>query len=400
MQSIGRYGFVRSKVTSFLFLLAILVSLSPLFVYFIGIPGNIIFLFTLASIIILNYNVHIDYKLITLFFLIIASSVLLGLAWQNANFITISIYCTLSLIVAKIICERYLSDVISSLTFSLLVISFLSWVGFVYALNGGVSILEVINPDGRHGFLYLTTMTNYKVGNLIRPTGFFDEPGALSFFICVTAYLRDALNKRKKITHILLALGSITFSLAHFIFIFIFFFSSKIMPLKNKLYVMFIVVLIALFVLPYLYNTEAFDTFIMSRLEVSQDGSISGDNRSERIINAFNLVNEHPKAFLFGLDDRCISGDNLCSHLYPPYGENFLSPLVHYGIFNSFYYYFIVAGFLITAIYRTRGGLNLINISVVALLLQRPYAYSYGYSLVVAVCFFIGVLGYEKKSHK
>ncbi|MGY4027444.1 hypothetical protein ACW5WQ_16065 [Aeromonas rivuli] len=400
MKLISSFGLLKLKMTPFLFLLAVLVSLSPLFISFVSIPGNVFFILALSCILMLNHDFHFDKKVMILVLFIVFSSILLGLVWQNAKLVTISIYCTLSLIVAKVICERHLSDTVELLTFSLLVISLLSWGGFIYALNGGKSILEVINPDGRHGFLYLTTMTNYKVGNLIRPSGFFDEPGALSFFICVTAYLRDSLSKNQKITYILLALGAVTFSLAHFIFIFLFFFSSNRILLKNKLYVLLAAILVGFLTLPYLYKTEAFDTFIMSRVEVNQDGSISGDNRSERVTNALNLIDAYPRTLLFGLDEKCISGDRLCSSLYPPYGENFLFPLVHYGILNSFYYYFVIGGLLITAIYRRDGRLNLINLAVVALLLQRPYAYSYGYSLVIAVCFLVGVWGYEKKRYK
>ncbi|WP_330543979.1 hypothetical protein V0242_07825 [Aeromonas hydrophila] len=400
MKLIGSFNILKLKASPFLFLLAVLVSLSPLFISFVSIPGNVFFILALSSILILNHDFHFDNKVMILVLLIVFSSILLGLVWQNAKLITISIYCTLSLIVAKVICERYLPDTVDLLTSSFFFISLLSWGGFIYALGGGKSILEVINPDGRHGFLYLTTMTNYKVGNLIRPAGFFDEPGALSFFICVTAYLRDVLSKNQKITYILLFLGTVTFSLAHFIFIFLFFLFSKRMLLKNKLYVLFTAILIVFFALPYLYKTEAFDTFVISRIEVNQDGSISGDNRSERVTNALNLIDTYPRTVLFGLDEKCISGDSLCSSLYPPYGENFLFPLVHYGVLNSFFYYFIIGGLLITAIYRRDGEVNLINLAVVALLLQRPYAYSYGYSLVIAVCFLVGVWGYGKKRYK
>jgi hypothetical protein len=54
------------------------------------------------------------------------------------------------------------------------------WIGFGYAFIGGNPIYQIINLETLKPIdFYLSTFTNSVAENVIRPSGLFDEPGAL-----------------------------------------------------------------------------------------------------------------------------------------------------------------------------------------------------------------------------
>ncbi|HAZ3859399.1 TPA: O170 family O-antigen polymerase, partial [Escherichia coli] len=92
-------------------------------------------------------------------------------------------------------------------------------IGFIYAAIGGSAIYTITNPNGREFYFYLTTFTVTNYSGFIRPSAFFDEPGALSFYICFVVMLREILWPRKRaLNFALLAFGIVTLSLAHIVF--------------------------------------------------------------------------------------------------------------------------------------------------------------------------------------
>lgn len=386
---------ITGKLSAIFFIAAIFISLSPLFNYTLGISGNFVFLFFCFLFLLLNLEHDIPRNLLFIVFVIVFSSGCIALFWQNPKFLTLSLYCSLSLYISNIVYNKYLDMVIKYMTVLLLVVSMMAWLGFFYALNGGESIFDIKNPDGRSAFFYISTMTNFRVGNIIRPAGFFDEPGALSFFICMLVFFRDALDYNKIVTFLLLFLGLITFSVAHIIFCVLFLlFSTRIsIKIKGSIFIALIIFCISAFSL--LSNIEVIDKLLMSRFELNSDGSISGDNRTGRFLNAINLIIEYPKLLLFGLDELCILGDDFCVRKYGAFGENILSPLVMYGFFNSMYFYFIIFSLLCFSYVRSDGSFGFLNVAIIALLFQRPYAYSYGYSAIISLCLFVGVFGGE-----
>lgn len=384
---------LRKKLSSIFFVLSFLVSLSPLCSYFTGVPGNFIFLFFCFLFLLLNLHYKISINVLYGVVIIISASICMAIFWQNMKLLTLSIYCSLSLYMSKLVYDKYLAAVVSYMTTLFIIITVLAWVGFFYALSGGVNSLEIVNPDGRYGYLYLTTMTNYRVGNYIRPSGFFDEPGALSFFICITAYLRDILNRNGIITYLLLFLGMITFSVAHIIFTFLFFLLSERLSNNNKLFILLLLPLFGAMLAPFTSNIDVVERFITSRFEINESGNFSGDNRSERFLNSIELIFKYPKLILFGLDEACLLGDQSCTDKYGVFGENVLSPLIMYGFFNSIYFYFILITLVLFSCFRLDKSIGLLNLAIVMLLLQRPYAYAYGYSAIIALCLIVGVCG-------
>ncbi len=70
-------------------------------------------------------------------------------------------------------------------------------VGYTLAAAGAPPLGAFENTDGRANYFFYTTFTNTREENFIRPSGIYDEPGAFSFFVCVTAYLREATGRSR-----------------------------------------------------------------------------------------------------------------------------------------------------------------------------------------------------------
>lgn len=431
-------------------LIAVFISISPIWAGIVGVSGNVIFLLsTLLLIIIGSFResgIMATAKFISSISLIVIILFIVSILIQASPLITIAFIATLTLvfqrnvmsffypllfsankiIVSKniflAICVLILFSLLNSLFWgvittkiliyimlSLIAISYLNFgilrrfievattfhlamilfaiVGFIYAASGGEAIFSIINEDGRENGFYLTTFSNTYLLGFIRPSGIYDEPGALSFMLCAIALLRDSLGLNRKITVILLALGLITSSVAHLIFLIIFLAGFGIrFQIKFLIYFLFLIAAILFF------NASFFSVFeeLSSRL-IIVDGSIAGDNRSDLIFNALYYLN--PISAAFGLDSNCILNTSACEVMnYYKYGENPLTPMVHYGLLLAFPYYFALMLFILYAV-RAR---SFAAFGFMLLLLQRPYVLSFGYSLLIAVCIFALHHGYVK----
>jgi len=265
-------------------------------------------------------------------------------------------------------------------------------IGFAYAINGGDALVSIINADGRSNGFYLSTFSNTYFNGFIRPSGLYDEPGALSFFICINVALREYFGLPRRLTWQLIALGLVTSSLAHVIFLM--FFILHVYQ-KNVLYLfrfVFIALVLGFILLSFDSPVSILYDDLSARLSIV-DGKLVGDNRSFLITNALGYLD--PRVFFFGLDGNCIVGDPLCRQgMYLMYGENPFTPLVHYGIFLSLIYYLGLTGFVYFAVKHK----SYLALAVALLLLQRPYIFNYGYSVIIILYF--NLLVYSKVSRK
>jgi hypothetical protein len=252
-------------------------------------------------------------------------------------------------------------------------------IGFVYAIGGGEALFKIPNEDSRQNGFYLSTLSNTYLLGLIRPSGIFDEPGALSFFICMTVALRESLGLSRKTSWVLLGLGLISTSLAHLIFMAIYWLKVEFVSFR-RVVVSTSVILTAILFLTIVENP--FSTVIgelIKKFEVV-DGVMAGDNRSALIFNALSYLDA--RVFFFGLDSDCMLNLEPCSLKgYSQYGENPFTLLVHWGIFLALPYFFVL-GYLIKHFITNK---NLIALAVFLLLLQRPNLMSYGYAVLIMI---------------
>lgn len=365
-----------------LIFMAVVFSLSPLFCSFLGLNGNIVYLSLMGGALLFCLR-KIRYKFIYILFFIYVfiSSLLFSLRWQEFGLIFYPVYFAVAFFISTSFDKSDLIQIAKIFTLALNVILVGAIVGFIYRFLGGEALLEIKNPDGRVASLFLSTMTNWYVGSIIRPSGIFDEPGALSFITCAVCSLRTMCKLDKRTTWIMLAMGLITLSVAHVIYCVLFFLSSKI-RLRGLLYALPVGLCILISAISFGEKNELYDgldSVFLSRFEVV-DGKISGDNRSDLLTNAYNIVNDY--GWLWGGAASCVYNSDTCNDIFPPFGENILSPAALTGIIVSAPYYMLLI-YLLRVSVRNRQSLHLLGFML--LLTQRPYLFSFGYSMLIVL---------------
>jgi hypothetical protein len=376
------------KTTPWLLVMATIVAVSPLVNAYSPIKGNIISI--LALFIILcskNFWVRINQEYFVWCLIIGFSAFISTLYWLELRMMLIPIYFVLSILIVSVLNKYDIKVFVEILTRLVMIILFGAIFGTFYAYYGGSSILDFANPDGRPNQLYLTTLTNSQVENFIRPSGIFDEPGALSFIVCFIAALRHSTGGDKRITWIMLLLGIVTTSVAHLVYVLLHaieeFKSYK--RAKNVLLLLGVFVIFSWAIVSFIRPIQdILSTMLFSRFTEHTLSSL-GQDRVTTLLNAVGYINIH--TFMFGLDSDCALGLANCTSDkgFENYGDNPLSLLVHWGWFLTFPYYFVLT-YLAFKSLRQR---NFIILGIMLLLLQRPYAMSYGYSMLIVLTIFI-----------
>jgi hypothetical protein len=360
-----------------LLLVAAVVTVSPLAAWLLPVRGNLLFIACCLLVLLLGPR-HV--RLGPRPMLWIAGGALLALAhavwWQDLKLAFFPAYLALAVVTVASLSARAARLFVRCLTVVLALLAAGSLAGQIYAYLGGAPLLTLDNPDGRPASLYLSTMTNDALDNLIRPAGIFDEPGALSFYICLTAACRSLLHMPRRTTWLLLAGGLPTLSLAHLVYMAFHLLSERLLSARTlRALLAGALVLGAAALHPAMHETV--EERIVARLAM-EDGRLAGDNRSELLANAAGYLDL--RTAVVGLDARCISDWMACQRQYRRFGENILTPLVQGGILMSWPYYAVLAALLAGGL---RARRRLVELGVAALLLQRPYLLSAGYCLLI-----------------
>ena len=377
---------MQMKLIAVLLTLATVMAISPFVHAFSPIKGNIISILVLFSIwAVKALWTGVNKKYYFWCFWVISIAIIPTLYWQELRLMLVPIYFVLSILTISVLNDSEIKAYVGLLTWLVLIVLFGALFGILYAYYGGGSILQFANPDGRLNQLYLTTLTNSQLGSFIRPSGIFDEPGALSFVVCFVVALRHAMGANKNITRILLIFGFVTTSVAHLVFTLLYA-AAEIKDNRRSVDVIILlgiaVGLVALLALSKPIS-DIISTLFSSRFSDDNLASL-GKDRMTTLMNAVSYVDI--KTFMFGLDSNCIVGVSSCVDLgFENYGENPLSLLVHYGGFLAFPYYFALSYLVIYSVWRR----DFIMLGIFLLLLQRPYTMSYGYSMLILLTIFV-----------
>ncbi len=370
-------GEIFKYINPFLFILATVVSISPIIHFYSPIKGNVISVLLLLFLIIFNTK-YIANKLPFAIF-IFGSILLSGISaiyWGEAKYLLLQIYFVLSVLTLFCLNDSDLKKIVNYLTVIFLILLFGAFIGFFYAYYEGNPLLTITNPDGRANSLYLTTFTNFAIGNTIRPSGIFDEPGALSFLVCILVCMRELFNFNRKISWLLLFMGLITTSVAHYIFCF-FYLIHTLQRVEYSKKIILIFCLISICCLTMLWFIPPIHDLV-SELILNRMNSNLGHDRTITTINAISYLNI--RSFLWGIDSDCALGYELCWYKrFSNYGDNPLSLLIHWGFLISSPYYLS----LIYSFWRGAVKKDFYIFGLFLLLLQRPYIMSYGYSALL-----------------
>lgn len=175
--------------------------------------------------------------------------------------------------------------------------------GFAFRLP---EVAIFTNQDGRVNYNFLISFSNtvYDTGiiRLIRPSGYFDEPGSLSFYLIILLFVNDLIYKSKRIRYIIIICGATTLSVAFYIILFFYF----ILHFKSS-WTIYLVRGMPLFILAislyYVHipseTREVINKFTVDRvtsLFVGEEeaGYNQGNNRSELIKTAIAAIKDSP----------------------------------------------------------------------------------------------------------
>ena len=337
-----------------------------------------------------GYYVNKLYVLLFIFTVIMSS--ITAIYYQDINPVTNNMAFLLVLVLFVFFNEKYINPFIDYSTIFICLVIIGAYIGFIYAFVGGSPQFQYIGPEGRLHYFYLTTSVpaNAVVGRFIRPGGIYDEPGALSGFICQICLLRVLFKKNDKLTFLIMIAGLITFSLFHLIIVLCFFAYYLIEYRRKKDAIIFISFITILILGSVIVFNDAVNYFLFSRLRLNPEtGRLAGDTRTHMMLSTLELLNS--RTFFWGIGkDVYYNPIN-----YIKLNDNPLTLLVKYGVFVKWYYYvFIIIIFIIGLI---KYKYIPIYIAICLLFLPRTFPHIISYSFYF-VLFFYSVLSKLKKS--
>lgn len=234
-------------------------------------------------------------------------------------------------------------------------------------------LFQYINHDGRLGRCFVVSCTNIYYSfagfSLIRFSGYFDEPGALCFYVMYALIINLLISKKGSTEYILLLFPLLTFSLAHMITSVLYLILFKIKRLKSALFIGFIFSTLYFSILS-TKGTQYEQIYNLSigRLEVSANGEIKGDTRSDLYkISENYFINN----FYFGKGKTFFVDNNIYV------GSNFWGIGALYGIFG-YLFYFAILMLIIYEVFITNKKLipDVFLLKIIVLIcvnyLQRP----------------------------
>lgn len=365
-----------SKLVLCALLLYGIIFMSPIWRWLIPIQNSIYLLIILALVGFYHvfYRCKVSKLEIVLMSALMAFAMVSGIYWVEPRVGLYPIFFLTAWWILSISTYQDIEAFVSVSSMIMIVVIMGAWIGFLYALQGGEEMGTFVNPDGRPNLLYLSTLSNARIYNYIRPSGVYDEPGTLSFLICAIAATRHLLDYDKRVTWILIVFGLVTTSLAHIVYMFFHILAERITVRKLA-----IIGIVGILVIAGAAQTEAgsaFERLLIVRLQV-EDGQLAGDNRSELMMTAAGHLS--PLSAIVGLDASATVDARKFQRTYPQVGSvHPLAPLVRQGILLAAGYYVFLIVLLVKGLSKRR---LLVLVGVAALFMQRPYIMSMGYAI-------------------
>ena len=290
------------------------------------------------------------------------------------------IYFSMMLVLISNVSLTELAKAVDIICTVLLWILLLALISLVYKSLGGQPLAEFKNPDGRPNYWMLTSFSNANYSYFMRPSGIFDEPGALSFHCCAAVFCRCMITRELdgKSTLIVI-LGFVTLSLAHFVFAFLYFLVlllsiRKFKTIAGVLSVILMLLAGLFFLYEYDSQVKSIVDFFLGRFAYSESAGFSGNSRSGSFANALNAVSD--SNLWLGLYQESCYLTKSCLQVYGNYQQNFFTPLVEHGLIISSLYYLPFIAIFVLSVFR----LNVLAIAFLLLWVQRPYYMAVGYT--------------------
>jgi hypothetical protein len=275
----------------------------------------------------------------------------------------------------------YIDRIIGISTNLVITIIFLSWLSVIFVLLGLPSLFEFDTI----GF-YLTSFSKGAENGILRPSGIYDEPGALTFFICSLVIVRSFAGYADYKNLLLLIGGLVTQSIVQIMFIpfyLIWLFKKKEVQILKKQLNFLMFLLFAILVFFVFWRLSILDWAINRFILFIDEPLLNPRYRGFMIL--FDQFSDNPLSLFFGYDVNCINRNFLCE--FDILGENPLTPLIYGGLAVSWPYYLFL---LISPLVLFRFLPLVLGLCLI--LLQRPYFLEFSYSATIAFIILVGII--------
>lgn len=360
-----------------------LVPISPIWPA-LGVPGTYLAVLLYVSYAFLSRSISEDIVWgLMIFIILVLVSLIPVLFGSHILSLALLLQLLLAIIFVFSIKKEHYHVLTKWLTFFIVITILGAYLSILWRALGGDELFTFSNPDGRANYIFPFSMTNSVWNNFLRPSGIFDEPGAFSFFICGTAFLRQLLGFNEKKTFAILVAGLVTLSLAHIVFTFLFFLSLKNRKHAFTLIVFATTIFLLVIIFGGLYQIF-YDVFLI-RFELV-DWSLHGDNRSAGFLVLYNYLLNNIDVFWFGVGPIIFLNEGLLQMVLNTTNEvggNPLFILFKHGIFLGFSYYATLLFLIYCGL--TKSNLRWIYFGFALLLCQRDYLFVLGYSFLIVL---------------
>jgi len=392
IQEVNMNGFlfIRGLILAIIFL----VPISTVFSYF-GISGVIlsVCLFCIYLLFSGSISAELTYGLIVLMVIVLFSMIPI-FYHSDVSRMTYLLPFIVSFLMVFFVPDHDL-NAFAEISTSIMVLFLLGAIfGFFWVIVGGSSLADFTNPDGRVVYVFPFTLSNSYWGDFIRASSIYDEPGALSFFVCALVTVRHILGFCEKKSFILLILGLVTLSLAHIVFLVFY-----VLSMQERIKYIWISTVSLFFLICIIYFLGVFDIFynvFLIRFEIT-DYSLHGDNRTDSLIRVFEYLSTDLEAIFMGQSSYFLQNPfSYFDKVGGGYevGANPLNLISKFGIFGAFAYIYIV----ISLVFSWQLGRRWLAVfAFVLLMLQRDYIFVVSYSFAMVMVFRIVML--KVKSH-
>lgn len=235
--------------------------------------------FFIVILVVLSMFIESRIKIPGLFELIVAVGVLIYRAYNifyAYEYKGIGIICITVGIFFCFQSDKVRANVFKYFKYFMIIMSVVSIICYIsYVSNLGFPYRIITRSDGIFWVDYKLCYLVNQYG-LIRLCGIFEEPGWFgtwaAFFLCA-----DGINFRKKGNIILLFAGTLSFSLAFFLLIIIYYLLKNLSNWKQWIWV-FVIAVLYLFVLPNVKTGNDEIDQVIGRFKITREG-LAGDNR-------------------------------------------------------------------------------------------------------------------------
>lgn len=258
------------------------------------------------------------------------------------------------------------------------IMSIFSVIAFSLIIVGvNLPFVETLSYDERplYNFFITFSVAYYQDLSLLRPAGFFDEPGMLAFVLFISIILNDLTLKNKFFRFVFIVAGFCTLSLA-FILIYSFYFFTNLGFIKKIKYVFLI--FISIFILFILFQDsyvfEVVNHHTIGRLAFyeNSEGFFHGDNRTPEVLKSFDLLLSEPSKFIFGFGYQ-----EIINRYGYTLSSNFIAPILYNGILGYvlFLHYLVIVFKPFKRVmlnFKINKQEFIIALSLLLLIIQRP----------------------------